>query len=78
MTDNEIMANILEAAYKASKEDESFNIYEISKDWEEEKNRVEKLAAFMTKKGLVRWVASGGEMEITEEGIYEYERIHEG
>jgi len=72
------MANILEAAYKASKEDEWFNIYEISKDWEEEKNRVEKLAAFMTKKGLVRWVASGGEMEITEEGIYEYERTHEG
>jgi hypothetical protein len=26
----------------------------------------------------VRWSASGGEMEITEEGIEEYEREHEG
>lgn len=78
MTDKEIMANILEVAYKASREDEDFNIYEISKDWGEEKNKVEKLAAFMARKGLVRWMASGGEMEITEQGIYEYERLHEG
>lgn len=76
MTDNEIMANILEVGYKASREDEDFNINEISKDWGEEKNKVEKLAAFMARKGLVKWVASGGEMEITEQGIYEYERIH--
>lgn len=77
MTDNEITENIKEVGYKASKEDKSFNIYEISTDWGEEKDRVEKLAGFMARKGLIRVVNMDGDWEITEQGIYEYERTHE-
>ena len=77
MTDDEIIRNILEAGYKASKKDGLFNIYEISKDWGEEQDRVDGLVSFMSRKGWVRRVETGGGMEITKEGIYEYERKHE-
>ena len=76
MTEEEIRANILEAGYKASKEDKSFNLCEVSKDWGEERERVEGLAGFMEKKGLIRQVDMDDNWEITEQGICEYERTH--
>jgi len=81
MTDKEKADNILEGAYKAKREGKSFTVDEGSKDWaEEDKKGVMEFANFMTKKKerWVEWVASSGEMEITEEGIEEYERRHEG
>lgn len=81
MTDKEKERNILEYAYKAKKKGGPFTIYEAIKDWaEEDKKGAPEVANFMTQKKnpWVRWSASGGEMEITEEGIEEYEREHEG
>ncbi len=77
MTENEIMAYILEAGYKASREDKWFNIEKINKDLGEEGKRVENLAAFMEKKGLIKVMTMDGNWEITEQGIYEYERKHD-
>ncbi len=79
MTDNEIMANILEVGYKASKMSESVNIEKISKDLGEGEKRVEDLANFMEKKGwMVWWTQNPLQMQITKEGIEEYEIRHEG
>ena len=79
MTDKEIMANILEVGYKASKMSESVNIEKISKDLGEEEKRVEDLANFMEKKGwMVWWTQNPLQMQITKEGIEEYEIRHEG
>lgn len=77
MTDNEIKAYILEVGYKTSREDKWFNIEKINKDLGEEGKRVENLAAFMEKKGLIRVMTMDGDWEITEQGIYQYERTHE-
>ena len=83
MTNREIRAAILEAAYKAAREAASikagiFNIYEISKDWGEEKEKIEFNADYLSEKGLVIWAESGGGMRITAAGVDEYERTHEG
>ncbi len=79
MTDKEIMANILEVGYKASRMSESVNIEKISEDLGEEEKRVEDLANFMEKKGwMVWWTQNPLQMQITKEGIEEYEIRHEG
>lgn len=81
MTDNEIMLGILEALYKAKRRgDGPLSIDEIIKDWGEERDRVIKIADFMRRKKnrLVKFVESSATMEITEEGIEEYERRHKG
>jgi len=81
MERGEIEAGILEALYKAKcRGDGWLSIDEIIKDWEEERDRVLKIADFMRQKKnrLVKFVASSATMEITEEGIEEYERTHEG
>ena len=74
MTDNEIMAGILEALYKAKRRGDGWlSIDEIIKDWGEERDRVIKIADFMRQKKnrLIKFVASGPMLEITEEGIEE-------
>ncbi len=79
MTDNEIMAGIVEVLYKAKlRGDGWLSIDEIIKDWGEERDRVLKIADFMRQKKnpLVKFVATSATMEITKEGIEEYERTH--
>jgi len=81
MTDNEIMLGILEALYKAKRRgDGPLSIDEIIKDWGEERDRVIKIADFMRQKKdrWVKFVSSGPMLEITDEGIEEYERRHKG
>ena len=81
MKRGEIEKGILEALYKAKLEgDGLLSIDEIIKDWGAERDRVLKIADFMRQKTnrLVKFVESSATMEITEEGIEEYERIHEG
>ncbi len=83
MERGEIEKGILEALYKAKlKGDGLLSIDEIIEGWGEdrERDRVLKIADFMRQKTnrLVKFVESSATMEITEQGIYEYERIHEG
>ena len=83
MTDKEIRAAIIEAAYKAAREMASikgsiFSIYVVSKDWGEEKEKIEFNADYLNDKGLVIWETTGGGMRITAAGVDEYERTHEG
>jgi len=82
VNNQEIRAAILEAAYKAAREAGSikggiFSVYEISKDWGEEKKKIEFNACYLNEKDLVIWVESGGGMRITAAGVDEYERIHD-
>jgi len=81
MEREEIEKGILEALYKAKRRGDGWlNIDEIIKDWGEERDRVLKIADFMRQKKnpLVKFVATSATMEITEEGIEEYERTHKG
>ncbi len=81
MERGEIEARILEALYKAKlKGDGWLSIDEIIKDWGEERDRVLRIADVMRreKSPLVKFVATSATMEITEEGIEEYERTHKG
>ena len=81
MEREEIEKGILEALYKAKRRGDGWlSIDEIIKHWGEEKDRVIKIADFMRQKKnpLIKFVASGPMLEITEEGIEEYERTHEG
>lgn len=79
MTDNEIIASALEVGYKASRKNEVVNIEKISKDLGEEVKRVEDLANFMEKKGWMEWYTQYPlQIQITREGINEYEKRHEG
>jgi hypothetical protein len=81
MTDNEIRNAVLEVAYNSAKRAGSikggrFNIYEASKDWGLEKERIDFNADYLDEKGLVKWATMGGGMAITVKGIDEYERMH--
>jgi len=81
MTDQEIRAGILEAAYNAWRKDGSlmatrFNVYEISKDWGVEKGDIDRNADYLHEKGLVERRDFGGAMGITATGIDEYEKKH--
>jgi len=75
------MAGILEALYKAKRRGGGWlSVDDIIKDWGEERDRVIEIADFMRQKKnpLIKFVASGPGpmMEITGEGIEEYERTH--
>lgn len=81
MTDQQIRAAILEIAYNAAKKTESiiagiFNVYEISKDWGEPKEKIDFNADYLHEKGWVKHETMGGGMRITAEGIDQYERTH--
>jgi len=81
MTDQEIRAAILEAAYNAARKAGSivasiFNVYEVSKDWGEPKEKVDFNADYLHQKGWVIHETMGGGMRITAEGVDEYERTH--
>lgn len=78
MTDKEIRAGILEAGYKAAKERGDikggiFLLHKISADWGETKEKIDFNASYLNEKGLVIRVEMGGGMQITVEGVDEYE-----
>ncbi len=81
MNDQEIRDAILEAAYNAAKEAGGikvglFNLYEVSKDWGEEKTKIDFNADYLDGKNWVVRETQGGGMRITAEGVDEYEKTH--
>ena len=81
MTDNEIRNAVLEVAYNSAKRAGSikgsrFNIYEASKGWGLERERIDFNADYLDEKGLVKWATMGGGMAITVKGVDEYEGMH--
>lgn len=81
MTDQQIRAAILETAYNATKKAGSiiagiFNVYEVSKDWGEQKEKIDFNAEYLVEKGWVKYETEDGDMRITIEGIDEYEKKH--
>ena len=81
MTDQEMRDAILEEGYEAAKKGGSINassigIYEISKDWGEEKIKIWFNADYLYQKGWVIWSESAGFMRITVDGVDKYEEEH--
>ena len=79
MTDKQIENYILEVGYKASKIGEVVDVEKTSTDLGERKKRVEDIVGFMEKKEwLSWWTQEPLQVDITKEGIEEYEKRHEG
>jgi len=81
MERGEIEKALLEALYKISRRGSGpVIIDEVIRDWGENRDRVLRIADFMRRKKdpWIKFVETGPTLEITKEGIEEYERTHKG
>lgn len=82
MTHQQIRAAILEGGYKAAIKAGTiaggvFNIHEVSKDWGEEKEKIDFNVDYLRLKGWIELLTLvRGCMTITAAGVDEYEKTH--
>ena len=80
MNDEEIRNRILRVAYEKYKKVGSllqgvFNIYEVSKEWGEREEKIERGVEHLVGDGLIKYFTEDGEIHFTHEGVKECERI---